>query len=112
MTALAIVLIGFGLILGVFTRDQAFRKLGRILIFVALTPILIGAGKSYFYQLPVAQKIILASIMLPVGIFIALRILLGRDIFNDVMGRFIYDALRFVITLPFRIISLLIQRFR
>ena len=112
MTALAIVFIGLGLILGVFTRDQAFRKLGRVIIFAALFPILIQIGRSYFSQLPIEQKMIFVLIMLPVGIFIGLRILLGRDIFNDIMGRFIYDALRFVITLPFRIISFFIQRYR
>lgn len=112
MALLSILLIAFGLILGFLSKGQAFKKLGRVLLIVALAPIFIGVGKTYYYQMPQAQKIILFLIIIPGGTLIILRILLGKDIFNNVLGSFIYDAIKAVFTFPFKIISKLIRTYK
>ncbi len=57
-------------------------------------------------------KIILFLIIIPGGALIIIRILLGRAIFNDVLGSFIYDATKAVFTFPFKIISKLIRTYK
>ena len=112
MTLLVILFIAFGLMLGFFTKGQALRKLGRVLLIAAFVPIFIGVGKGYFYQLSSGQKLIFAVAVSTVGIFVVLRILLGKDLFNEVMGRFIYDGLKAIFLLPFRIIGKFIRNLK
>jgi hypothetical protein len=40
LAPLVIILIAFGLILGFYTKTQAFRKLGRVLLIAAFFPFL------------------------------------------------------------------------
>ncbi|MEW6418824.1 MAG: hypothetical protein AB1480_12005 [Nitrospirota bacterium] len=82
MALLIILLIAFGLILGFFTRQQAFRKLGRVLIMAALTPVFLSLFKIHLSQLSFEKKIIFLAVSVLIGIFALLRILLGKDIFN------------------------------
>lgn len=109
---LIIIIIAFGLILGFLSRKQAFNKLGRILIIAALSPVLISISKNTFSQLPSWQKPLVAIVFLAAGLFLILRILLGKDLFNNIAGNFIYDGLKAVITFPFRIISGMIRRYK
>ncbi|MEW6213985.1 MAG: hypothetical protein AB1478_02080 [Nitrospirota bacterium] len=64
LALLIILFIALGLILGFFTRGQAFRKIGKILLIASLAPILVGIGKNYFYQLTLEQKLIFGIILL------------------------------------------------
>jgi len=109
---LVILLIAVGLILGFFTSGQALRKLGRVLLIVAFAPVLIGIGKNHFSQLPSEQKLIFAILLSVVAILVVLRIFLGKGLFNEVMGRFIYDGVRAVFMFPFRLISSLTRKYK
>jgi hypothetical protein len=112
LALLSIIIIAFGLILGFFTKEQAFRKLGRVLLIVALMPVFIDIGKNHFNQLPLEQKVILSIIVLTGVLLMILRILLGSDIFKNVISNFIYDGLKFICTLPIRVISSIINRYK
>ena len=104
--------IALGLILGVYTRGQAFRKLTKVLLVVSLIPILIGIGKSYFYHLPDQQKLIAGLSILMVGALIMVRILLGKEVVNEVMGRLVFKGLKAGFLLPFKIITGIIRRYK
>jgi hypothetical protein len=57
LTALTIILIALGLILGFFTRAQAMKKIGHVLLLASLLPILLAVVRDGFLQLPLSQKI-------------------------------------------------------
>lgn len=107
---LIIVLIGLGLILRFLTRQQALRKLGMVLLTTAFFPFIVSFGQNFYYQLTPIQKVGLIAFLLPLTVFIILRILLGKDLFNNIAGNFIYDGLKAVMIFPFRIITRLIRR--
>ena len=112
MTLLIILLIASVLIVGFFTRQQAFRKLGRVLIMAAFIPFFINLSKNVFSQLPLEQKIIIAIIVTAVGSFALLRILLGKSVFNNLIGNYVYDGLKAVFTFPFKIISGMMRKYK
>ncbi len=112
MTLLIILLIAFGLIFGFFTREQAFRKLGKVLIMAALLPVFISLFKTCLSQLSFEKKIIFLAVFGLIGIFVLLRILLGKSIFNHFLGNFAYDGLKAVFLFPFKIISRLIRTYK
>lgn len=112
MALLVIILLAFGLIFGIFSREQVFRKIGRVLLIVALSPILLGAGKNYYAQLPPVQKVVLPILIIPLVLILLLRLLLGKDLFSDIIGNFFYDGIKFIVSLPFRIASRLIRNYK
>lgn len=112
LALLGIILIAFGLILGFFSRQQAFKKLGRVLLITAFLPVFISIGKNHFNQLPLEQKFIFSIIVFGGVLLVILRILLGSDIFKNVIGNFIYNGLKFICTLPIRVISSIINRYK
>jgi hypothetical protein len=107
-----ILFIAFGLILGFFPRQKAFRKLGRVLIMAAFVPFFISLSKNYFYQLPSEQKLLFSIVLIVGGFFVLLRIVLDRDLFNEVMGRFVYSGLKAIFIFPFKIVSKLLRTYK
>lgn len=112
MTLLFIMLIGFGLMLGIYSRQQAFRKLGRLLLLAALGSMFLSMGKNYFSQLPPFQQLIFGIMALGAILFIGLRILAGRAIFNRVMENIIYDGLKAIFLFPFRLIGMIFRKYK
>ncbi|MEW6419501.1 MAG: hypothetical protein AB1480_15535 [Nitrospirota bacterium] len=112
MALLIILLIAFGLILGFFTREQAFRKLGRVLIMAALTPFFISFFKTYLSQLPLLEKVLFIIVIGIVGIFIILRLIFGKDVLANIAGNFLYDGLKAVLAFPFKMMGRLIKNYK
>jgi len=112
LSALTIILIALGLILGFFTRAQAMKKIGHVLLLASLLPILLAVVKDGFLQLPLSQKIIFGMILLTAGTLGVLRVLLGRGLFHEILARFTYDAVRAVVLSPFRLISRIFGKYR
>lgn len=52
-----------------------------------------------------------ALFFLIVGFLFTLRWILGKDIWNEVVGKFIYDFLKWLFLLPFKILGGLIRIF-
>ncbi len=112
MALLMILVIAFGLILGFFTRSQAFRKLGRVLLFAALIPFFISFFKTYLVQLPLLQKVFFIVVIAIIGIFLILRLVFGKDIFTNLAGNALYDGLKALLSFPFRIIGKIIRSYK
>ena len=112
MTLLFIMLIAFGLILGIYSRQQAFQKLGRLLLLAALGPMFFSMGKNYFSQLPPLEKLIVGFLALGTMVFIGLRILAGRALFNRVMENIIYDGIKAIFLFPFRLIGMIFRKYK
>jgi hypothetical protein len=106
---LMFILIALGITIGLVKP----RRMGRLVIWLIFGPALIGVGfnmgKQIFWTLSPVQQI-LFIILVPVGaIVILLRLVLPRDVWANVLGNFIYDLLKFVVLLPFRMIGWLID---
>ncbi len=112
MAPLVILLIAFGLILGFFTKNQALRRLGRVLAVASFTPILIDAGGNYFFRLSLEQKLILAALVSVAGVLVVLRILVGKSMFSRVMGKAVHDGIKAVFLFPFKMIVKLLQTYK
>ncbi len=87
-------MIAFGLILGFFTREQAFRKLGKVLILSSLIPVFISMSKNYLSELPLVQKLIFIGVIGFISLFVLLRVLFGKNFFNCMAGNFLYESVK------------------
>jgi type III secretory pathway component EscT len=111
VTLLFILVIAFGLILGVFTKDQAFRKLGRLLIVAAFMPVIYNIAKNHFMALNWMHKALILLISVPIIIGVLLRILLGRDFYGRLAGSFVFGVFKSICALPFKIVSAIIRKY-
>lgn len=110
LTLLFILAIAFGLILGVFTKEQALRKLGRLLIVAAFMPIIFNIAKNHFMALNWMDKVLILLIAVPIIIGVLLRILLGRDFYGRLAGSFVFGILKSICALPFKIVSAIMKK--
>lgn len=105
LAPLILVVLAFGILLGL-TKP---RRIGKFAVGVLVGPLLIAiaftAGREIFDSLPVTQKILFA-LLAGVGLLVLiLRFALPRDVWAGVTADFIYDVLKFVVLLPFRILG-------
>ncbi|MBW2135840.1 MAG: hypothetical protein JRG72_11560 [Deltaproteobacteria bacterium] len=118
---LLIMLVGFGVILGLIRVSRLPKILARILILPIILGMLYAAGHQWWVQLPAVQQQLVLIVLLPVALVILLRLVLGAELFREVLGNFIYDLLKngFILlfnltvglfSLPIRLIRLLWRR--
>ncbi|MBT9168737.1 MAG: hypothetical protein DDT19_02085 [Syntrophomonadaceae bacterium] len=53
---------------------------------------------------------IFALFVLLIGLYACLRLLFGRRVTEDVVARFVYDALKAIFTWPFKIIGFIFRK--
>ncbi|MBF0554753.1 MAG: hypothetical protein HQK96_09410 [Nitrospirae bacterium] len=111
MSAIAILLIAFGLMLGFYSFRRASQKLLRVLLVAAFLPVLISVGMGSFNNVSQEQKLIIVIIILVVGIFIALRLLLGREAFGRLVFETIWGAVKAVLVFPFKVIAFFFKKY-
>ncbi|NOZ70002.1 MAG: hypothetical protein GXP46_12350 [Deferribacteres bacterium] len=112
MALLGVLLISFGLILGVFTTSRALKKLGRVLAGVSLLPVFMGIAESRVFGLSYEQKLMLVTAVAAVCFIAVLRILLGKNFFRRAIGRVVYDGGKTLFLLPFKMIGKLLQTYK
>jgi len=114
-------LVGFGVILGLIRVSRLPKILARILILPIILGMLYAAGRQWWGQLPALQQQLVLIVLLPVALVILLRLVMGAELFREVLGNFIYDLLKngFILlfnltvglfSLPIRLIRLLWRR--
>jgi hypothetical protein len=65
--------------------------------------IVLSILKSMASGMNIFGQILLWGVVLIVGLALILRLLLGRELFGHVVGNFVYDVLKWLVKLPFRL---------
>jgi len=99
-----LVIFALAIVLGLMSP----KKLPKILAMWILGPLLFAIGigyfKSFFSQTNSWQQLLIIAVGAFVVIVIGARLIFGKGIYHAVAGEFIYDVLKSVILLPFRIL--------
>jgi hypothetical protein len=107
LAPLVLIVLALGILFGI-TKP---RRLGKFVIGLLIGPVLIGivfvAGREIFDGLPIGQKVIFIVVVAIALLLILLRFALPRDFKAALAADFIYDVLKFIIFLPFRILGFL-----
>ena len=91
---LLIMLTGFGVMLGIVRLASVPLILARILILPLFLGILLTTGRQWWDLLPPAERAFMCLVLLPVGMIVFLRLILGKTLFTQISGHFIYDVLK------------------
>ncbi|MHB9074220.1 MAG: hypothetical protein ACYC6G_11925 [Desulfobaccales bacterium] len=91
---LLLILTGLGVMLGIIRISRVPKIFARILFIPLIIGIIYSAGIDFWRQLPVAYQIITLIVLLPIFLIVLLRIVLGADLFREVLGNLIYDLLK------------------
>lgn len=108
---LFLVLMAFGLMLGLLSRKKVFKAIGRMIFLPMLFWVLFNYINRFYNNLntfPQVLFLVVFSILILVAI---LRLTLGKTVFTDVLGNFIYDLLKAFFLLPFRLMTKLFNLF-
>jgi len=94
MRLLFLVIVGLGVMLGLIR----IKALPKIFFRLLIVPIIIGVfytlGLQHWQQLPSFYQQLALIILLPVGLAVTLRIILGADLFREILGNFLYDIFK------------------
>jgi hypothetical protein len=104
---LLIMLTGFGVMLGIVRLASVPLILARILIFPLFLGILLTAGRQWWDLLPPAERAFMCLVLLPVGMIVFLRVILGKNLFTQILGHFIYDVLKWSFFKFWRIVEII-----
>ena len=107
---LVILCTAFGVILGIVKPKTLPRRLTMILFMPLLIAIVLSFLKGMSAGMNVVEQMLLWSIVLIVGFVLILRFLLGRELFQHVLGHFVYDVLKWFVRLPFRLFRAISRR--
>jgi len=91
---LMLMLVSFGVILGFIRLARLPQILVRILIIPVVLGIIFAMGRQGWGQLPPLQQAMALLVVLPIGLIILLRMVLGKEIFKHVIGNLVYDLLK------------------
>jgi hypothetical protein len=91
---LLIMLTGFGVMLGLVRLASVPRMLARLLILPLFLGILWNAGRQWWRLSPPGERGLICLALFPVGLIVLMRLILGKDLFMQILGHFIYDALK------------------
>lgn len=104
-------LILIGLAIGILFGLTKPHRLGKFFVGLLVGPVLLGivlvAGREILAGLPPGQKIIFIVIGGAIAIIIVLSLVLPREFRAALAADFIYDVLKFLVFLPFRILAFL-----
>ncbi len=103
------------LILGFTVGLVSQKRLTKFIAGMIFMPVLLGLMVHYIQAFrtsldPVASWVFTIGILVA-GLLLALRFLLGKDVWHSVVGDLIYDVLKWLFFAPFRFLRWLCQRF-
>lgn len=112
MKVLIILALGFGVMFGIVSPRKAGKKIGVMLLFPLLLTIAWSLFSETWNNISPHEKIAL----LIGGSIILLTIVLigtpfGREVFAAIVGNFIYDVIKTVVSLPSRFFRFLSRKF-
>ena len=92
---LYLVLLGLGLMLGLVTRRQVFRRIAMLIV----TPVVVVVGwqslQAVWQSTPFEARLLLLGIGLPLSLLVLLvGTSFGREVFASILGNAAYDGLR------------------
>lgn len=100
-------LTGFGVMLGVVRIASVPMFLARILLLPLLLVTFWNVGRQWWNLLPPGERVLICIVLLPVGMIVLMRLVLGKDLFKHILGNFIYDALKWSFLKFWRIVQLI-----
>lgn len=107
---LIILCTALGVILGIIKRNALPRRLMMILFTPLLIAIALSILKGMASGMNIFGQMLLWGVVLIVGLALILRLLLGRELFQHVVGSFVYDVLKWFVKLPFRLFRAISRR--
>lgn len=109
---LIFILMAIGLIFGLVSK----ARIGKYILGLVFIPIVLGViwtiFKGAYSGMSALQSMLFATIILVVGLVVVLRILLGKELWSTVVGNFIYDVIKWLFLLPFRMIKWILEHIR
>jgi hypothetical protein len=100
---IVLMVVAYGLMLGLVSRKKAYSVVVRLILVAAFAPVLIGIARNSFQTLPWDHKLLVLAIAMAGLLVVLARILLGSKLFTEVAGHALYDVLKALFLLPFRV---------
>lgn len=92
---LFLMMIGFGLIVGMVSRQKAFHAVKHTVLMMIAVPFVLSAVSATWAATPFATRVLLLVIGLPVaGLSALIGTAFGREVFASILGNAAYDGLR------------------
>ena len=101
---LILVMLAMGLMVGLVSKKRIARYIAGIIFLPVLLYSVFSFFKGVLHNMGQVQSILLALAILLIGALVVMRLVLGHEIWSTVVGNFIYDVFKWIITLPFRIL--------
>lgn len=99
----------FGFTVGVVSQ----KRITKFIAAMIFMPMLLGLVWYYIRyfraNLPPMESLLFTTGILVVGLVLVFRFLLGKGLWHDLAGHFIYDVLKWIVSLPFRLLRGLIN---
>jgi len=102
---LLIMLTGFGVMLGIVRVAKVPLILSRILILPLFLGILLNIGRQWWSLMSSGERALVCLVLMPVGMVVLMRLVLGKALFTEILGHFIYDVLKWCFFLFWRIVG-------
>jgi hypothetical protein len=111
LAPLVLIVLALGILFGL-TKP---RRLGKFFVGLLVGPVLIGivfvAGREILANLPPGQRILFIVVGAVVALIILMRVVLPREFQAALAADFVYDILKFIVFLPFRILGFIFRLF-
>lgn len=112
LRVLIFLLLIFGFTVGVVSKKKITRFIAGMIFMPTLVAIVFHYIKQVRAAMDPTSSLLFTIGILVVGLILVLRFLLGKDIWHSVAGDFVYDVLKWIFFLPFRIVRGLFALFR
>lgn len=111
MRLLIILALGFGVMFGILSPKKAMKKIGLMLILPLILTISWGLLSDSWDNISYLERIV----FLVSGVVVVLAVVLigtsfGREVLASMIGNFLYDAIKSVVTFPSRFLRFLLRR--
>ncbi len=107
---LVLLLLTFGLTIGIVSG----KRVGKFIAGMIFMPLLLMVAFTYIQKVRVtldpAMSLLFTIAILFAVLIIVLRLLLGKQIWHGVVADFVYDLLKWLVLLPFRIVRRIFGR--
>lgn len=105
LKVLFLVVIGLGVTVGLIKLNALPKIFFRLLIAPIVIGVLYTVGLQHWQQLPHFYQQAALIVLLPVALIVVLRVILGADLFREILGNFLYDLLKTLFLALWRLLA-------
>jgi hypothetical protein len=111
MKLLIILALGFAVMFGIVSPKKAFKKIGMMLILPLILTIGWGLLSETWDNISYPERIVfLVSSVVVVLAVVLIGTRFGREVLASMIGHFLYDTIKSVVTFPSRFLRFLLRR--